>query len=672
MNSTNISYQGLFNTLQGSFDTISSYSGNFTNATITGIIQTSLTSSQVVITNSTSALSTYPYTSANTPLTIVSRDSSGNIIVNQITCNILNLLSTLIIYGLTITPLTNSTTTFRVTNASSTYLINADTTGMIVNFSGNGTQFNAIATFDNNVILNYPVTLNNTLTLDTSGYSPSELLQTNSSNQVITSNTLPSSCSATNMTLTTPSISSPTLTGTINLSTNIIPTANNTYSLGSSSYNFNYIYGNAIVGNGITANNFYGGAMVLSGTNNNDKLQILNASSATILNVNTTTGKVTTLYNTLDDGINGNMNVNGNLVVSGTTNLVGLVASAASTFSNNLTIAGFLTQTASSGASNSFSGPVSCSSNLTTTNILPSSNNTYNLGSSSYNWNNIYGNNIYGNFSSGYLIQSGSSGLLTTSNTLPSSCSASNMTLTTPTINTSATISGTLSVSGTSTLSSTVSTGALTTSGNATFQNNGTSGVTETVTIYAGSVGHGTTSNIAQTVYSTVGGGGGVVSTTLQLYYNSSLSNYAFSHSGGYPYIFDAQLFPNADNSYSFGKSGLRWGALWSGTGTIQTSDERDKENIQPLTNSLNIVNDLKPSSYQWKNKTSDIHFGLIAQDVESTMNKFNIPKYEGLLYCPPDGSNESYGMNYSNIIPFLIGAIQELTKQINYLKSKL
>jgi hypothetical protein len=138
---------------------------------------------------------------------------------------------------------------------------------------------------------------------------------------------------------------------------------------------------------------------------------------------------------------------------------------------------------------------------------------------------------------------------------------------------------------------------------------------------------------------------------------------------------FGGNIYPATDNSVSCGTSANRWTAIYAVNGTIQTSSATKKSNIVPLTNStaLNIVNDFKPSSYQWiDDPTNSTNFGLIAEDVQSTMNKFNIPAYEGLLYVPPTGSTDSMGINYSNIIPFLIGAVQQLSSQVTTLQAQV
>jgi hypothetical protein len=60
---------------------------------------------------------------------------------------------------------------------------------------------------------------------------------------------------------------------------------------------------------------------------------------------------------------------------------------------------------------------------------------------------------------------------------------------------------------------------------------------------------------------------------------------------------------PTVDNSFTLGKSGARWSAVWSGSGSIQTSDARLKTNIADLKYGLKEVVALRPVSYNWKDK---------------------------------------------------------------------
>lgn len=92
------------------------------------------------------------------------------------------------------------------------------------------------------------------------------------------------------------------------------------------------------------------------------------------------------------------------------------------------------------------------------------------------------------------------------------------------------------------------------------------------------------------------------------------------------------------------------------------TSDERFKENISELyVDSLENILNLRPVSFNFKDDDSKkIQFGLIAQDVDKiipeVVNKTNPDKLT---------------VNYTAIIPVLIGAIQELKAEIELLKNK-
>lgn len=103
-------------------------------------------------------------------------------------------------------------------------------------------------------------------------------------------------------------------------------------------------------------------------------------------------------------------------------------------------------------------------------------------------------------------------------------------------------------------------------------------------------------------------------------------------------------------------------------SGTIVPSDRRYKQNIKPVSNALSTVMRLKSSTYEYnigqfpdKGFNSGNQFGLIAQDVEKVL--------PDLVTTYADGYK---GINYTEIIPLLIKAIQEQQAQIDELKKQL
>ena len=106
---------------------------------------------------------------------------------------------------------------------------------------------------------------------------------------------------------------------------------------------------------------------------------------------------------------------------------------------------------------------------------------------------------------------------------------------------------------------------------------------------------------------------------------------------------------------------------------TYVSSDKRLKKDIKPLTNSLNLINQLEPVQYRWNNKaieldsfkdTENRQYGLIAQDVEKLIPDIVHDQYK-------DGGTTYKSIDYVKIIPLLIDCIQDLSKQITELKTK-
>jgi hypothetical protein len=118
-------------------------------------------------------------------------------------------------------------------------------------------------------------------------------------------------------------------------------------------------------------------------------------------------------------------------------------------------------------------------------------------------------------------------------------------------------------------------------------------------------------------------------------------------------------------------------------TGSLaQTSDLRLKDNIRSLNNGLDVIMQLNPASYTYKWNTNGMgmtlsrgqHYGLIAQDVEKILPALvqaNTHRYQVQENNPdamsPDGSGnmvtkefEYKSLNYTELIPFLIKAVQE------------
>ena len=153
--------------------------------------------------------------------------------------------------------------------------------------------------------------------------------------------------------------------------------------------------------------------------------------------------------------------------------------------------------------------------------------------------------------------------------------------------------------------------------------------------------------------------------------------------------LHQSTFISNSDNVYDVGNSSKRWDDIYATNGTIQTSDRNEKNTIVDSDLGLSFINKLKPVSYKFNNKTRT-HYGLIAQDVETTLDgkdfagfiKSDIPeeKYQDKEPLPEgkaigDVKKEAftrYGLRYAEFISPLVKAVQELSAEVETLKTKV
>ena len=89
------------------------------------------------------------------------------------------------------------------------------------------------------------------------------------------------------------------------------------------------------------------------------------------------------------------------------------------------------------------------------------------------------------------------------------------------------------------------------------------------------------------------------------------------------------------------------------------SSDARLKDSITPVSDGLALVNDLNPVSYHRKaNPASDVEMGLLAQEVEATLEKHGLGN-SGMVHQPAEDAYMS--LRYNDLMAPMIRAIQEL-----------
>jgi hypothetical protein len=108
---------------------------------------------------------------------------------------------------------------------------------------------------------------------------------------------------------------------------------------------------------------------------------------------------------------------------------------------------------------------------------------------------------------------------------------------------------------------------------------------------------------------------------------------------------------------------------VWGAGAYTNGSDARIKDDIQPITSSLEVVNKLNPVTFKYKedwSKDQSVQTGFIAQELQETL-KDEI-YIDGLV----NTGGEYLSVAYQNIIPLLTKAIQEQNQIINDLKARV
>jgi len=131
------------------------------------------------------------------------------------------------------------------------------------------------------------------------------------------------------------------------------------------------------------------------------------------------------------------------------------------------------------------------------------------------------------------------------------------------------------------------------------------------------------------------------------------------------------------DNVIDLGDSSRRFDDIFATNGTIQTSDENEKNTITDSDLGLDFVNRLAPKSYIFNGKTRT-HYGLIAQDVETVLSDISkeTSEFAGFIKTDisegQDGSQYRYGLRYTEFVGILIKALQEADDKIDALTARI
>jgi len=203
----------------------------------------------------------------------------------------------------------------------------------------------------------------------------------------------------------------------------------------------------------------------------------------------------------------------------------------------------------------------------------------------------------------------------------------------------------------------------------------GNAATATTATNLSGGSVSATTVTASGAVTSNSSGFAALASSAVQLYNgNTSMSHNGTSFSWGQnstiiAALSPSQFVPSPDNTLSLGSGGLRWTTVYATTGTINTSDRNDKQQVADLTAAEKAVGQALKGMMKTfkfndavlvKGPNARIHFGVIAQDVKAAFEAQGLTAENYGVFCSdtlPNGHTR-LGVRYEELLALIIGSL--------------
>ena len=134
-------------------------------------------------------------------------------------------------------------------------------------------------------------------------------------------------------------------------------------------------------------------------------------------------------------------------------------------------------------------------------------------------------------------------------------------------------------------------------------------------------------------------------------------SSTATATSSGIVLVVGNSQIPSGNSVAVFGSAHAIYCFVTPGSGVSCTSDARYKKNVTNVVSALDVVDTLRPVTFNWKGEddSAQTHAGFIAQEV--------LPLLPDLVKLEENGQ---YSMNYAGLTPYLTSAIQQISKALD------
>ncbi len=164
---------------------------------------------------------------------------------------------------------------------------------------------------------------------------------------------------------------------------------------------------------------------------------------------------------------------------------------------------------------------------------------------------------------------------------------------------------------------------------------------------------------------------------------------------------------PGADNTQNLGSASYRWATVYAATGTINTSDLREKTDITPLALGLDFICALNPIAFKYTVGGYDVvseqtgatttlgadgtlyevpvvsehhvprpgtrvHFGFGAQDIKAVLDQAGVSNPAMWTLADASDPESRQGLRESHLIAVLVKAVQELAARVTALEATL
>lgn len=133
---------------------------------------------------------------------------------------------------------------------------------------------------------------------------------------------------------------------------------------------------------------------------------------------------------------------------------------------------------------------------------------------------------------------------------------------------------------------------------------------------------------------------------------------------------------PQTDNARTLGTASFRWSQIFAATATINTSDAREKLDVEDCDLGLDFVRRLRPVTFRYRVAAEEPgpdgalapregrrrHPGLVAQEVKAALGETDAALWTR------DAESGREGLRYEEFVPVLIKAVQDLDRRLTAL----